>query len=87
MDDWPQIVEGAWCSDDGHWAHVKRLENDIAHTQEDFAQRVGASALYMLENPGEAMTALQWSGKHVQISRDVPGGPLTIKEVINARDK
>ncbi len=86
MDKWPQLFEGQWLSPDGHWACAKRREDHIADNIQEFQQRVGQEAMRLIESPQDALVALQWHGHHIQISRDVPGGPLTIKEVTNARE-
>lgn len=81
MDDWPQICNDHWYSPGGRWASVEDVKEDIANNKEEFEARVGSCVIEMMDDPGAAMTALRWNGRHVQISRSIPGAPLVIKEI------
>lgn len=75
------ILNGQWCSDKGHWANVQRTLTKDKASPSDFFLRLGIQVGRMLRTPDAALSVLRFNDFRVQISREEPGGPLTIKEI------
>jgi len=79
---WPNMIEGQWVSDEGHWAD---FENEKTIPSDRLTAAIGEIVLSMLKEPELACTNIRLPDKStLAIYRQHPGARLQIKEIPHA---